>query len=199
MKKVEFIAELRKKLSGLPKQEVEERLNFYIEMIDDRIEDGLSEEEAVSQAGTVDEIASQIIADIPLIKIAKERITTKKRLGALATLLLALGSPIWLSLCIAALSVLLSVYAVLWSLIVSAWAVFAAFAVSAPAGVVTGIVFSFSGNAPAGIGIIGASIVCAGLAILAFFGCLAATKGTVRLTKMIGLGIKKCFVKKEEE
>ena len=44
MNKIGFILELKDKLSALPKSEVEERLSFYCEMIEDRIEDGLSEE-----------------------------------------------------------------------------------------------------------------------------------------------------------
>ena len=38
MNKSEFLEELRKGLAGLPKDDVEERLTFYGEMIDDRIE-----------------------------------------------------------------------------------------------------------------------------------------------------------------
>ena len=60
MTKEEFISELRKKLSGLPEKEIEEGLSFYCEIIDDKIEEGFSEEEAVSGVGSVDEIASQI-------------------------------------------------------------------------------------------------------------------------------------------
>ena len=82
MTKQEFMANLRAKLSGLPTQDVEDRLSFYCEMIDDRTEEGLSEEEAVSAIGSVDEVVSQIIADIPLAKIAKEKIKPKRRLWA---------------------------------------------------------------------------------------------------------------------
>ena len=49
--------------------------------------------------------------------------------------LLALGSPIWLSLLIAAAAVVLSLYIVLWSLILSLWAVELSLAVAALAGV----------------------------------------------------------------
>ena len=45
MNKQEFLAELRRGLSGLPRDDIEERLSFYGEMLDDRIEEGLSEEE----------------------------------------------------------------------------------------------------------------------------------------------------------
>ena len=39
MNKQEFLMRLREGLSGLPQNEIEERLTFYSEMIDDRIEE----------------------------------------------------------------------------------------------------------------------------------------------------------------
>ena len=36
--KQQFLTELRKKLSGLPQQDIDERLSFYSEMIEDRID-----------------------------------------------------------------------------------------------------------------------------------------------------------------
>lgn len=42
MNKQEFLTELRAKLSGLPTYDVEERLSFYGEMIDDRTEEGVT-------------------------------------------------------------------------------------------------------------------------------------------------------------
>ena len=198
MTKIEFIELLRVKLSGLPAQEVDERLDFYSEMIDDRIEEGKSEEEAIVELGSVDEVAEQIIAEIPLTSIAKERIRPKKRLGAWEIVLLVLGSPIWLSLAIAAFAVILSLYVVLWSVIVSLWACFGALVGCAVGGVAAGAVFAALGNVPSGIATIGAGSACAGLSILFFLGCKEATRGNIWLTKRLALGIKKLFVKKEE-
>lgn len=198
MNKQEFIEHLRKSLSGLPSQDVEERLSFYSEMIDDRTEEGLSEEEAVSEIGSIDAIAQQIVAEIPLSKIAKERINPKRRLKAWEIVLLVLGSPIWLSLAVAAFIVILSLYIVLWSAIVSLWAAFATLIGCVLGGVVAGIVFTAMGSGLTGIAMIGASIFCAGLAIFLFFGCKAATTGILLLTKKLALGIKKCFVEKEK-
>ncbi len=197
MTKQDFIAELRAKLSGLPKQDVEDRLNFYSEMIDDRIEEGVTEEEAVLRIGAVDVIASQIVADIPLAKIAKQRIKPKRRLKAWEIVLLALGSPIWFSLLVAAFAVILALYASVWSVIVSLWSVFAAFVGCAVGGVLAFPIMLFQGNALVGIVLLGAGLLCAGLAILMFFGCLAATKGVCILTKKIVLKTKKCLVRKE--
>lgn len=198
MNKHAFLAELRKGLAGLPQGDIEERLSFYSEMIDDRMEEGLSEEDAVSGIGAVDTIITQIIADIPLSKLVKEKIAPKKNLKVWEIVLFVLGSPIWLSLLIAAFAVILSLYAALWSLIVSLWAVFGSFIGCAVGGIASGIGFVFGGNGIAGIAMIGAGIVCAGLSILLLFGCKAATKGTLLLTKKIALGIKSCFIKEEE-
>ena len=197
MTKHEFISELREQLSGLPEQDIEERLDFYSEIIDDKMEEGISEEEAIRQIGSVKDIASQVIADTPLTKIVKHKIKKKRKLGAWEIVLLALGSPIWLSLLVAAFAIVIAAYAVLWSLIASIWAIFAALVACGVGGVAGGVLFIVLGKTFSGIAAIGAAIFCSGLSIFAFFGCLAATKGTALLTKKIALGIKKCFVRKE--
>lgn len=197
MTKMKFLLSLHNRLLDLPQAEVEERLRFYSEMIEDRMEEGLAEEEAVAAIGTVDEVAAQIISDISLSTPAKDKTAPKKKWKAWEIVLLALGSPIWLSLLIAAFAVLLSCYAVLWSVVVSLWAVFASLIGCALACVAIGIFFAPIGYGLAGIAMIGAGIVCAGLAIFLFFGCKAATKGTLLLTGKIASGIKNCFVKKE--
>lgn len=198
MTKQEFLAQLRKCLSGLPPKDIEERLSFYGEMIEDRMEDGLSEEEAVSAVGFVNEIAAQIIADIPIAKIAKERIKPKRQLSVWEIVLLALGSPLWLALGIAAVAVFLSIYVCLWSVIVSAWAVLGLLAACSLGFVLAGIVFVCSENTVSGIAAIAAGLVCAGVSVFAFYGCKAATKGVLILTKKLALWIKNCFIKKGE-
>ena len=196
MNKQAFLLALKSKLASLPPEDLEERLAFYNEMIDDRVEEGLSEEEAVAQIGSVDEIVTQILADTPLSTLVKERIKPKKRLRAWEIVLLAGGSPLWLSLLIAAFAVVFALYAVLWSLIVSLWAVFASFVGCALGGIAGGAVITLRNPLP-GIALIGAGILCAGISVFLFLGCKAATKGMAKLTKIIALGIKYCFVKKE--
>ena len=197
MSKQEFLAQLRKGLSGLPQVDIEERLSFYSEMIEDQMEEGLSEEEAVSAVGTVDEIVTQVVAETPLVKIAKERIKSKRRLSAGEIVLLALGSPIWLSLAIAAFAVILSLYISLWAVIISLWSVFVSLAACSIGGVLTCVVFAVGGNGASGVAMLAVGIVCAGLAIFMFYGCKAATKGTLILTKKMAIWTKICFIKKE--
>ena len=79
MNKEEFLNELKKGLSGIPENDRNERVTFYSEMIDDRIEEGMSEEEAVSAIGDVNKIISQIMAETPMATIVKERVNKKKK------------------------------------------------------------------------------------------------------------------------
>lgn len=198
MTKLALLMSLHNELSDLPHEEVEERLNFYSEMIEDRMEEGLSEEEAVAAVGTVDEIAAQIIADISATNVPKVYSKPKRRMKAWEIVLLAVGSPIWLSLLIAVIAVLLSLYISMWAVIVSLWAVFGSLIGSALGVAVMGIEFIIEGSLPAGIAAIGAGIVCVGLSIFAFFGCKAATNGALLLTKKLALCIKRCFARREE-
>lgn len=198
MNKQEFLMQLRKGLSGFPQDDIEERLTFYSEMIDDRMEEGLSEENAVCEIGNIDELISQIASDIPLTKLVKENITPNRNLKVWEIVLLILGSPIWLSLLIAAFAVILSLYAVLWTVTICLWAAFASLSCCAFSGIISGIILACIGNALTGAAIIGAGIMCAGCSIFMFYGCKAETKGIWVLTKKIIVWIKNRFIKKEE-
>lgn len=120
-----------------------------------------------------------------------------QRLKVWEIVLLALGSPVWLSLGIATAAVVVSLYAVWWSLIVSLWAVFAAFAGCALGGAAAGIWLLIGGDALAGIALFGVGFVCAGLSILLFWGSLAATKNAALLTAKGIAAIRKRLSKRE--
>ena len=198
MTKQEFLLELEKALEGLSENEINERLNFYSEIIDDRIEDGVSEEDAVLAFGNVEKISQQIILETPLLKLAKERIKPKRRLTALEIVLLTLGFPIWFSVAISIFAVILSLYISIWAVVISLWSVFASLVASGFGVIFAGIVFALNGNIFSGIASIGAAIVCLGVSIFAFFGCKAVTKGVLILTKKMALFTKNCFIKKGE-
>ena len=199
MNKQTFLDELRASLAGLPQKDVDERIAFYGEMIDDRTEEGLGEEEAVQAIGSVDEIASQIVADMPLTKIAKEKIRPRRKLQPWEIILIILGSPLWVSLLIAAASVIVSLYVSMWSVVVSLWAAFGSLAACGAGLLMSGPEMILDGYISNGLAVTGVGLASAGLAIFTFFGCDAATKFTVKLPKKIILWIKKCFVGKEKE
>ncbi len=197
MNKREFLGELRKGLAGLPPKDIEERVIFYSEMIDDRMEEGLSEIEAVGEIGPVSAVIAQILADTPLTKLVKEKVKPGRGLKAWEIVLLVLGSPIWLSLLITAFAVILAVYVVIWSAVITLWSVEAALAACSLGGVVSAAVFALFGNGLTGLAMLGAGIFCAGLSVFLFFGCKAITEGLLLLTKKMAFGIKTLFVGKE--
>ena len=82
--------------------------------------------------------------------------------------------------------------------IISLWAVFVSLVASGFSGVVGGAVFSFTGNGVSGLFMIGVALVALGLGVLCFFGCKAATKGAVILTKKMVLWFKNALLRKEK-
>lgn len=166
MNKKRFLSILNKKLIMLPKQEVKERLNFYSEMIDDRIEDGLSEEEAVLEIGDIEEVANQIIVEVTGDLNYKSKSLTKREL-----ILLIIGAPLWVPLLISVFTIILSLFITLLVLVITLFAVFISlFASGVFAGLGVGLFFSFTGNELTGIALIGAGLFCIGLSIFAFYG-----------------------------
>ena len=189
MDKKAFLSQLKKGLSDLPQTDINERLNFYSEMIDDYMEEGLSEEEAVNRIGAVNEIAAQILADAS---------PAPKKRSPWKIAAIILGSPIWFSLLIAVFAVILSLYGTLWSVIVSLWSVFVALVSCAFAGLLCGVGLAVSGFAIPGLAMVGAALVCVGLSVFTFYGCKAATKAAVLLTRNVALAAANRLKKKED-
>ena len=197
MNRQEFLNELKQGLKGLPKEEAEERIGFYNEIIDDKIEEGLSEETAILEIGDVKEIVNQIVYEFPLAKLVKEKVKPKRKPSVLEIVLLVLGSPLWLSVLLAVFSVVFSVYVSLWSVVVCFWSTFIALLGTAAGGMVWGIISLFNNNAVIGVVVIGLAVFCLGLSIFIFYGSKFATKGMVIFTKKIGLALKNALIKKE--
>ncbi len=196
MNKLKFILELGDKLSFLSTDDIEKSIEYYSEIIDDYIEDGLSETEAVAALGDIDAIVSDILSETPMTDIIKQRIKPRRKLSALEIILLILGSPIWVSLGIAFFAVALSLYISLWSVIISLWAVNFSLAICLLGGIAACAVFATLGYTPSALFILGAALLCGGATIFMFFGCKGATKGIILLTKRLTLCFKNIFVKR---
>jgi uncharacterized membrane protein len=197
MNKQEFLAQLRSSLAGLPKDDVDERVSFYGEMIDDRVEEGMTEEQAVAGVGPVADIVSQTVSEVPITRIVRESMAPKRSLTAWEIVLIVLGFPLWFPLLVAAAAVVFSLYAVLWSLIIALWAVEISLWACALAGIAGSVVSGVSGAWPAALLSLGGGFVCAGLSVFLFFGCVAASAGAARLGGAMATGIKKLFIRKD--
>lgn len=123
MNKAQFLSEIREGISSLSEKDIESSLQYYSEMIDDRIEDGMSEEESVSAMGTVEEAVAQILRDKPAAEPdqnkghkgaqwARQNLTRNKRL---LLVLLILSFPFLVTIAGSLLIVVISVAASLYA------------------------------------------------------------------------------------
>ena len=111
MTKKEFLAALKIRLRAIPRADLRERLGFYSEIIDDKMEEGLTEGEAIAEIGNIDDVAEQILAEVE-IPIKRK----KKPASPWQIALLIIGSPVWAP-------ILICVYALTWSVVITLWAV----------------------------------------------------------------------------
>jgi uncharacterized membrane protein len=192
MTKQEFLASLREGLRGLPPADIEERIAFYDEMIDDRVEEGLTEEEALEELGSVESVIEQIAAETPLVKLVKEKVRSeRKRSGkGLTTTLLVLGFPIWLSLLIAAFAVVLSLAVAAWAVVISLYAAAFALAVGGVGVFASAVIYFMKGNVPGAAFAAGAGLCCIGLGLLLFPVCNVLAKSVIKGMKKTSLGFK---------
>lgn len=196
MTKIEFLDALREKLYGLPNEDIEKSLDYYSEIIDDRIEDGMTEYEAVEALGSAQKIASQILMDTPMPKLVKTKVKPRRALKTWEVVLLILGSPIWASLLLAVLCVVLAIYIVLWAVIVSLYSAVLSLALGGIGAIFTSVIFMCMGNLSQSALLLGSGFICSGLTVLSFLGCNQITKGVVILSKNILRLIKSCFIRK---
>ena len=196
MTKYEFLNKLRDRLSGLPTEDIERSVEYYAEIIDDRMEE-TDEATAVAAVGSVEEIATQILMETPLPKLAKAKLKPSRTLRAWEIVLLILGSPVWLPLIAAVIAIVLAVYLVIWSVVAVLYSVALSFGASAAAGILSSLAFVLGGNFAVALVFFGAGLLLAGFSIFMFFGSNQAARWLLILSKKILLGIKSLFIRKE--
>ena len=128
MNKTQFCALLENKLKPyLSPKEMYKTLNFFEEMIDDRIDEGLSEEEAVSQLGNIDIIVDQILDEHNIEKKQTKlvwRFVPRKiptELGFIITILLL---PVWITIFALGASLFIVILSIIFSIVLTIIAIF---------------------------------------------------------------------------
>ena len=119
MDKRTFLDGLRTALVSLPASEIDKTVAYYEEMIDDRIEDGMSEEEAVASMEPIGVLAQRIINDTPAVNRAVRKAKQSSVPTIIWVMLAILGLPIWLPLLCLAFGLIISAFALLFGLIIS--------------------------------------------------------------------------------
>ncbi|MBQ9113077.1 MAG: DUF1700 domain-containing protein [Clostridia bacterium] len=199
MTKQQFVLAVCERLGDLPQSVIDGSLDYYCEMIDDRMEEGATEEEAVAAMGTPEDIASQILMETPLPKLVKVKKESSRGLRRWEMVLLVIGSPLWIILLLAAAMIFISVYAVLWSAIVVLYSADLCLAAGAVSGFSAFVLLLMSGWIAQGFLMLAAGLVCAGSAILLFFAFNKITRGAVKLSRWIVLWLKSLFVGKGDK
>ena len=199
MTKAEFLNSLRENLSAFPENEINDYIEYYSEMIDDRIDDGLSEEEAVADIGTPQEVTDRIIKECSIPKLIKTKLRSKHKLSTWEIVLIAVGSPIWISLLAAVFAVLISIVASVFAVIISLYASSVSVGASTFAGIAGFVTNIMAGNSPLGLALLGCGLFCAGSSILIFMGTNRLTKLLVSLTAKLVKAIKTCLIRKDEK
>ena len=192
MKKKEFLKELENNLKGLPQRDIDERVEFYSEMIDDRIEDGKTEEQAVAEIGSIDEVVDQIAKDTSLVRLVKNKITPKKSISGLGIALLILGFPLWFPLLVTFFVLVLVFFILMWVLVIVTYAIEAA--LFGASGIYAAAALAQMADGVSNKGSIGLAIACLGAALVFIFVCIAATKLTFKMNKSVLTGIKRSFI-----
>lgn len=124
MNKTQFCALLGNKLKPyLSPKEMYKTLNFFEEMIDDRIDEGLSEEEAVSQLGDINIIVDQILDEHNIEKKQTKLVWRfiPRELGFIITVLLF---PAWITIFSLIASLFIVILSIIFSIVLSIIAIF---------------------------------------------------------------------------
>lgn len=190
MTKNEFTRTLKSKINHLPKSERRKILQYYYEMISERMEDGMTEAEAIDALGDIDELLS---AYTPVPKEPVRGV----RLRAWHIIMLIVGAPLWISLVAALLCIMLAFYIVIWALVVAFYVVFMALAVCGFACVMASVFALLSGSAPYFFVLMGAGAFLSGLAILWLIVCNLFAKAMAKVTAKTSRGIFRFFFKRK--
>lgn len=182
MNKKEFLNDLDSKLDFLTEEERNKTINYYSEIIEDRIESGASEEEAVLQMESTEVIAKKLMAENNTQKTTSEKVLDFidklfEKHGYLFVLIIAILSiPLWTPILGGILGLVCTIFLILFGTI----------AFGAIGSVVAlGIGISFiTQSLLSAISALGVSMICAGFAVL-------VTIGTVKLISMMSDFFKK--------
>ena len=170
MNKELFLVKLSQKLSSLPTKDIDKAIEYYSEIIADRIEDGISEENAVNELGNIDEIADSILNTQEDVKhfhfekvigepVYQEQEHKKTNLTTTQIILIIILFPIWFP-------ILITVFSVLWSLVIAYFAIIIFSCFATFSGLISALMLFINGSISGGFINIASSFIAIGLALI---------------------------------
>ena len=198
MTKADFLQLLERALSQLSEEERRANLEYYSELLDDMLEEGMTEAEATAKLGSPAAIAESILQEMPLSKLVSTRMKPKSGWTPLAIILAVVGSPVWVPLLLAGVAVVAALFVSIWALAVVAVVVVLALAlavIAAPVLAVRTAVLTL----PLGLLLLGGGLVLLGLCVLGGLMAVELCKLLAQLTVLLARKIKGLFIRKEEK
>ena len=197
MSKADFLRLLERALAQLSEEERQKNLEYYSELLDDMMEEGMTEAEATAKLGSPNQIAQSILQEMPLGKLVSTRMKPKSGWTPLAIVLAVVGSPVWVPLLLAGVAVVLVLFVSIWALGFAAVAVVIALAVAVVAAPIIAIRVAVL-TLPVGLMLLGAGLVLLGLCVLGGLMAVELCKLLWQLTVWLAHKIKGLFIRKEE-
>ncbi|BBF42723.1 putative integral membrane protein [Lachnospiraceae bacterium KM106-2] len=177
MTKEMFLNDLKRELNNMNRIDREKTIAYYEEMIDDRMESGLSEEAAIQDVGDPKNIAMEIVPD----KSKGQWFTGNK---LMTSTLLILGCPLWGSLLLAAIALIFSAYIMVWCAPIMTGGLCIGALVNAAASII-GAFILLPGSVGLAVFQVGVGVLSLGLSLLAAIGtCQVVTKVSKATAKL---------------
>lgn len=195
--KADFLQLLERALAQLPERSARANLEYYSELLDDMLEEGMTEAEATAKLGSPSQIAQSILQEVPLGKLVSTRMKPKSGWTPLAIVLAVVGSPVWVPLLLLAAALVLSLFVSIWALGVAAVAVVVGLAVAVVAAPILAIRAAVL-TLPLGLLLLGGGLVLLGLCVLGGLMAVELCKLLWQLTVWLAHKIKGLFIRKEE-
>lgn len=181
MNKQEYVNRLNELLACLPADHRLESVSFYEEMIDDRMEDGMTEEQAVAALDTPGVAAEKILGDLPAVPRAV--VKTRRKSRALLWGAAIIGSPLWVALALAFAATVLGIYLCIWLLAACIWVIAIGGILCLPLGALLAFWGIEAGNAAFALWGFGGGLVGSALGVLCVRGAFAASRQLALLSR----------------
>ncbi len=197
MNKAEFLAALRSELEKQSVSNIDNMIDYYDEMICDRVEDGMTEEEAINSMDSIASIVREAVLDKTIPTLVKEKVVkshneAKKNGHAVLWIVLAIiGFPVWLPLVCVFATMLVGIFILMWGFVIILFSLLVAL-IAAALGCLALPFFSFS--VPSIFMCLGSALILGGLAYLLWKPIKGLAMGLVTLIKDLFKSIKKLFV-----
>lgn len=181
MNKNDFLKKLSVLIDDLPKVEKDRILTFYSETLEDHIEEGMTQEEAVASLEDVHEIAEKILMESHIVQ--RDRMDSgKNQKKTTNRILLLIGSPLWVPILFTCYLLALTAYLLVWVTVVVMYVVVLCFAISAIACLLISL-FLFMPHWLSAILALGTGIFFVGLTIVTFYSVTLVSTAILQWSK----------------